>query len=119
LYREHAVAFIDGGDWMLMNNIHESSDLKSHQLPEENVLCVVGVCTDVCLYMGKCEIFLTQYLIVVCGCSSTLDFAQGVIIRAGLLPYLTHYQESCVMMRTQTFWGWWVVGGVVDRKLFF
>jgi hypothetical protein len=41
------VAFIDGGDWMLMNDIHESSDLKSHQLPEENVLCVVGVCLSV------------------------------------------------------------------------
>ncbi len=100
------MAFIDGGDWMLMNNIHESSDLKSHQLPEEKVLCVVDVCLSV---HGQCEIFLTQYLILVCGCSITLDFAQGVIIRAGLLPYLTHYQESCVTMRTQTFWGWWVV----------
>ncbi len=41
------MAFIDGGDWMLMNNIDESLDLKSHQLPEENVLCVVGVCLSV------------------------------------------------------------------------
>jgi hypothetical protein len=66
--------------------------------------------------MSKCEIFLTKYLIVVCGCSSTLDFAQGVIIRAGLLPYLTHYQESCDDENPNLLG---VMGGVVDRKLFF